>query len=194
MAHALVSKDPASLSYYVLRKAVGIVALSLPFALALGYIVLTPVATGTLPEPRFLESISAYYYTCMGHFFTGALCAIAMFLMCTVGYDGEDEVTGYIASGLALAVAFFPTTPDKPQVTRLEDALGWVHQISAAVLFLVLSYFCFFLFTRTDGNPTPRKLKRNKVYRACGSAIVGSIVSWSFCRFRPSSPSTPSPF
>jgi hypothetical protein len=177
----VISKDPASLSYLALRKAVGIVALALPVALVIGYFVLTPLgSTRTWPNPPLLESISAYYYSCMGHVFTGALCAIALFLLCTQGYDRADEIAGYMACGFAFGVAFCPTTPETAScggtVTPLEKSLGTAHEILAALLFLTLSYFCLFLFTRTSGNPTPRKKQRNMVYKVCGGIMIFSMA------------------
>jgi hypothetical protein len=173
------SSDPAVLSYLSLRKTVGILALALPFALTGGSILLSPLGpTGTWPHPLFQGSISDYYYSPMGNFLVGSLCAIAMFLMCSRGYDLHDEIAGYVACAFALGVAFCPTTPDRPNPTPLENNLGWAHEIFAALMFLVLAYFCLFLFTKTSpgGNPTPRKLQRNTVYVVCGWIMIGSMV------------------
>jgi len=173
-------QDPAVLSYLALRKAVGIIALALPFALMLGNILFTPLGpTGTWPHPLFQDSISDYYYTPMGNFLVGALCAIAVFLMSCRGYDRQDEVAGYLACAFALGVAFCPTTsPTDPNPSALENDLGWAHEIFAAAMFLVLAYFCFFLFRKTspENTPTRRKLQRNTVYTACGWTIVGSMA------------------
>jgi hypothetical protein len=179
MAGPVIPKDPAVLSYLALRKAVGILALVLPFALIIGNIVFTPLGqTRTWPNPLFAGSISDYYWTCMGHFLTGTLCAIAMFLLCCRGYDLQDEIAGYVACGFALGVAFCPTTPDNPPFTPIQNALGSAHEIFAALMFLVLSYFCLFLFTKTTpgGDPTSRKLQRNLVYKVCGSIMILSMV------------------
>ena len=44
------------------------------------------------------------------------------------------------------------------------------HPTCAALLFIVLALMCLKLFTQTDAaNPTPRKLRRNKCYVACGT-------------------------
>jgi hypothetical protein len=183
MEFAVVRKNAASLSYLALRKAVGIVALTLPITLVIGYYCLTPLgSTHTWPNPPLLESVSAYYYSCMGHVFTGALCAIALFLLCTQGYDRADEIAGYLACGFAFGVAFCPTTPAVPAcggtITPLEDKLGTAHEIFAAALFLVLSYFCLVLFTKTapGGTPTPRKKQRNMVYKVCGGIMLFSMA------------------
>ena len=178
-----ISRDPASLSYLALRKAVGIVALTLPVALVIGYVILTPLgSTGTWPNPPLLGSISAYYYSCMGHVFTGALCAIALFLLCTQGYDRADEIAGYMACGFAFGVAFCPTAPETAScggtITPLQKTMGMAHEIFAAALFLVLSYFCLFLFTKTtpDALPTRRKRQRNVVYKVCGAIMIFSMA------------------
>jgi len=51
-----------------------------------------------------------------------------------------------------------------------------LHLISAALLFLMLAYFSFFLFTKSSPNPTSQKLKRNVIYRVCGILILICIV------------------
>ena len=177
MTGPVIPKDPAVLSYFAQRKAVGILALALPFALMIGNMLFTPLGSiGTWPKPLFEGSISLYYYTCMGHLLTGALCAIAMFLGCCRGYDRLDEIAGYVACGFCVGVAFCPTTPDQGTVAPLANAVGWAHEIFAALLFLVLSYFCLFLFTKTSGNPTQRKLQRNTVYKVCGAIMILSMA------------------
>ena len=177
--NASPAKDPAVLSYLALRQAVGIIALALPLALIAGAILITPLATGTWPNPLFQGSISDYYWTPMGNFLVGALCAIAMFLMSCRGYDIQDEIAGYLACGFALGVAFCPTTqPGKAHPTSFENSLGWAHEIFAAVMFLVLAYFCLILFRKSspESSPTPRKLQRNTIYAVCGWTIVGCMV------------------
>jgi hypothetical protein len=175
------SNNPAALSYLGMRKAVGILALALPPALIGGAILLAPLGpTGTWPHPLFQGSISDYYYTPMGNFLVGSLCAIAMFLMSSRGYDWQDELAGYLACAFALGVAFCPTTPpDSPNPTALQNALGNAHEIFAAAMFVVLAYFCLVLFRKTGGKgrPTSRKLLRNRVYSICGWTIVGCMVT-----------------
>lgn len=180
MEHRPEDGNPVVLSYGNMRRAVGIIALSLPFILSLGNIVLTRIGPlHMLPEPRFEPSISAYYYTVCGRFLVGGLCAIAMFLMSCQGYDRNDEIAGYLACIFALGVAFFPTTdPSDPVPSHFAKAIGTVHLISAALLFLTLAYFCLFLFRKTSAlrKPTRHKLMRNKVYSLCGWTIIGCIV------------------
>src|SRR6266853_1706068 len=80
---------PLVLSYLGLRKAVGIIGLTLPFVLAFGRILLQGFG---------LEgSISCYYYTDMGNVFVGSLCAIGVFLLSCRGYDQKDAIAGRLA-------------------------------------------------------------------------------------------------
>lgn len=162
-------EDARVLSYLALRKAVGLVALALPFVLAIPY---------WLVQNHALESsISSYYYTGMRNLFVGSLCAISMFMLCARGYDLKDEIAGMFASLCALGVAFFPTTPDGVP-THWEYEVGTAHYILAALLFLTLAYFCLVLFKMSAGGRrlTPQKLQRNLVYTVCGYAILASLA------------------
>ena len=160
-------------SYLELRKAVGIIGVALPFVLAIGKLV--------LQGPGLEPTISSYYYTDLGNWFVGSLCAIGVFLLSTKGYSRYDQVAGLLACIFAVGVALFPMAPDPPRVpTQQQVDIGRAHWTFAALLFVTLACFSLFLFTRTKrdkgSNPTPQKLKRNIVYRVCGSIIVGSIV------------------
>ncbi len=161
--------DPVVLSYLALRKAVGVVALALPFVLAIPWWF---VSGHTLAD-----SISSYYYTGMRNLFVGALCAISMFMLCCRGYDKKDEIAGVLSSIFALGVAFFPTSPDADATTR-QMQVGAVHYTFAALLFMTLAYFCLALFKMTapGREPTREKLQRNTVYTVCGWVIIASIA------------------
>src|SRR5215469_3782722 len=95
--------DPEVLTYLALRKAVGFVALGLPFVLAMVWAIISH---------RLESSISGYYYTDMRNVFVGSLCAISMFMLCCRGYDKNDEIAGYLSAVCALGVAFFPCSPN----------------------------------------------------------------------------------
>ena len=156
------------LSYLSLRKAVGIIGVTLPFVLAFGNMILN--------GPGIEHSISYYYYTNMGNVFVGSLCAIGVFLLSTRGYDRRDRIAGYLGCIFAAGVAIFPTTP-MGDATANQKIIGALHGTSAALLFLTLAFFCFVLFTQTDKTiPTRRKVQRNRVYRICGSIILACIL------------------
>ncbi len=173
-------RNPAVLSYYALRRAVGIIALSLPFALAGGAILLALVGPAhALPQPILQRSISDYYYTPMRNCLVGSLCAIAAFLICSRGYDRNDEIAGYLSGAFTLGVALFPSVdPRKAYHSQLQLNIGLAHLAFAAMMLLALAYFCLFLFRKSspEKTPTRRKLHRNRIYGACGLVIVVCIV------------------
>lgn len=164
------AKNPVVLSYLALRRAVGYVAFGLPFALVIFF--------SLLPGHVLQTSISSYYYTGGRNLFVGSLCAIAMFMLCSRGYDRKDEVAGILSAAFAIGVAFFPTTPDQ-NATAAQKKMGDVHYTCAALLFLTLAYFCLVLFKTTAENRvlTRQKLQRNLVYTICGYAILASIAA-----------------
>ncbi len=53
-----------------------------------------------------------------------------------------------------------------------------LHYAAAIVLFVLLAFFCLFLFTRTHRSipPTPQKIWRNRIYRCCGSLILFCLL------------------
>jgi len=181
-------RNPAVLSYYALRRTVGIIALSLPFVLAGGAILVALIGPGhALPQPVLQRSLSDYYYTSMGNYLTGSLGAIAAFLICSRGYDLNDEITGYLAGTFTLGVALFPSVnPRSPEHTRLQLNIQLAHTAFAALMFLFLAYFCLFLFCKScpDRTITRRKLHRNKIYRVCGLVIVVCMLVMVSLLFR----------
>jgi hypothetical protein len=160
-------------AYRHLRIAIGLLALSLPFAVVLG--------KGLLDHSWVLQgSISAYYYTHSRNYFVGALCALAVFFL---SYEYRhvhdfraDNYASNLASVAALGVAFLPTTRGGVESTGPEKVVGVLHYLCAAGLFVILAVFCLFLFTRSQGVKTPQKVLRNRIYRICGGVIVSCLV------------------
>jgi len=156
------------MSYLTLRKVIGFMGVGLPFVVSIGAILL--FNTG------IQRSISAYYYTGMRDVFVGILWAIGFFLLSYNGYAQVDNIAGNLGCVFAIGVAIFPMAPEvgPSEPARL---IGIAHFAFAALFFLTLIYFSYFLFTRTDPNvtPTPRKLQRNNVYRGC-AAVMGLCI------------------
>lgn len=175
------STNPAVLSYYTMRRAVGVIALALPFALAAGSIVAALCGPAPqLPHPLLERSISDYYFTPMRDLYVGSLCAIATFLACSRGYDLHDEAAGYLAGACALGVAFCPSfNPHSKRYVQVDFVLGFVHTAFAILMFLVLAYICIFRFRKSSPGKrlTRRKQHRNRIYAVSGFIMVACMIA-----------------
>jgi hypothetical protein len=161
-------------AYTFLQRLVGGIALALPFVLAIGAFV--------LGGDELQGSISAYYYTSMGNVFVGALCALGVFFLSyqhkpLPGYKLDNRLS-YGASAAALGVALFPTAEGQADPWTGEWLVSTAHLLCACALFLLLAFFSLKLFTKTDAGKemSDAKRKRNVVHKACGWAIVASIL------------------
>lgn len=180
-----------------LRKAIGYVALSLPFTLVFGENLRDWLLSNDPAVGRVLieGSLSAYFHTGMREIFVGSLCAISVFLVCYKGYERRDNIAAKVAGIFVFLVAIFPTpersreaadtgTPVLDSATLFSGAnaadpayVGVVHFVSAAVFFMTLAVMSLYLFTLSSKpNPTPEKKQRNRVYRICGWTILIGIV------------------
>jgi hypothetical protein len=175
-----VKKNPNTsllISYLTMRKIVGFLGIFLPIILVFGVKILTNCGT-------IQDSISDYYYTKMGHYMTGTLCAVSLFMFAYNGPERADFWAGKLAGLFALGVAFFPCSNFYPlsacKVLELKgsETINIIHFASAACLFTIFAIFSLFLFTKTkkSAHPTNRKLKRNVMYRVCGIVILLCIV------------------
>jgi len=175
------STNPVVLSYYTMRRMVGLIAIILPFGLAAGSILAALLGPGHhLPHPILQRSISDYYYTSMRDYYVGSLCAIAGFLACSRGYDLHDEITGYLAGACALGVALCPSfNPRSSHYSELDFILGFVHTAFAALMYLVLAYICIFLFRKShpERHFTRRKRHRNRIYQTGGLIMVACMIT-----------------
>lgn len=173
-------------SHLILRGILGLLGLMLPIVLL--------IWGAALPNPVDppLNSISDHYhYSGMGHFFVGTLMAIGFFLAAYRGYDKYDDRAGWIACVFALCVAFFPNRSSYTFIPKF-------HFGCAVALFLVLSFFSIFLFTKTkpkeDKNWKQRirhlmgslfrksankDEQRNKVHVICGLAMLGFMIFYA---------------
>jgi hypothetical protein len=176
-------------SHLVLRGLLGILGLALPVVL----LIWGHALAGPFDPP--LDSISDYYhYPGMGHFFVGTLMAIGSFLAAYQGYDRIDNLAGWLAGVFAFGVAFCPNLPHGTVHSVL-------HFVFAGGLFLVLSFFSIFLFTKkkpkedltwprriagilssTFRKKTPKRDQRNVVYVVCGVVMLGLMAFYALLR------------
>jgi hypothetical protein len=165
-----------------LRRIVGALGLALP--------VVVMVWGFFLSGWSVQDSLSDYYSLRTRDAFVGILFVIGWFLFAYKGYEKLDNIAGYLACVSALGVAIFPNSGN-----------GWeriVHFSSATCLFLILSFFSLFLFTKTKDSPkgfgptvlsafrfgaaksgnsmTREKKKRNIIYIICGIVMLACIA------------------
>jgi hypothetical protein len=164
------------ISYLNLRIGLGFVGFFLPIVLVVG-------TWGLADCTQVQPSISHYYYTIMGDYFVGSLCAVAMFLFFYKGVDKQDGVIANFAAVFALLVAFFPTNPSADSIcqyisTNKVTSVNAVHYSAAGLLFASFAYFCIFLFTKTDPTKemTEHKRIRNRIYKTCGYIIIVCVA------------------
>jgi hypothetical protein len=160
------------ISYLNLRIGLGFVGFFLPIILVAG-------TWGLADCTQLQPSISHYYYTIMGDYFVGSLCAVAMFLFFYKGVDKQDGIVANFAAIFALLVAFFPTNPSADSIcqyisTNKITSVNAVHYSAAGLLFASFAYFSIFLFTKTDPTKemTAHKKMRNRIYKTCGFIII----------------------
>lgn len=148
-------------SYLILRRVIGILGVALPVVLILWGFVLV----GSL---EIQPSLSDYYGLSTRDAFVGILFAIACFLFAYKGHEPMDDIVGHVGCLFALGVALFSNTGAGSE--RI------VHFVCATGLFLVLSFFSLFLFTKSTGTKTREKRMRNRIYITCGVCMLACIV------------------
>jgi hypothetical protein len=184
-------------NYMFLRKAVGLVGTLLPVIL----LVVNPIALsiensgcGLVPD-----SVSGYYYSPARNIFVGALCALGLFLIAYVGYDLGDRLVTDLAGVFAVSVALFPTKPtvaSPPSVTcqtvaqlsSREQVVGDIHLVSAGLMFVFLAWMAIrFTNTNPQGQPSPQKALRNRIYITCAIVIIVCLVAAAITSLLPDS-------
>lgn len=129
----------------------------------------------------FPDSISATYYvpTCITPFMI-ILGSAGLLLFSYKGYDKRDDIVCTIAGVGALAICLFPCA--NKLLTRVGTFLlpqgisGVIHNISAILFFGLLAYNSLFLFTKSGGEMTENKKKRNVIFRVCGIGMMASFL------------------
>jgi hypothetical protein len=125
-----------------------------------------------LVDGHIESSLSAYYYTKVGNFFTGALCVIGVFLLAyRLTAWAIDNIATTLAGISALGVAFFHAAPANATLSQLR--LANVHLTCAAALFILLGAISLFIFPR---DTLPGQRWRARWYMALGAVIWLSII------------------
>ena len=137
------------------------------------------------------DSISATYYlpSCITPFMI-ILGSAGILLVCYSGYDRQDDIICTITGLCAFGICLFPCYTyiltvvwgkafDLQQVGTFQlspNISGMLHNIFAIIFFCLLAYNSLFLFTKTSGNMTKNKKRRNVIFRVCGVGMILSMV------------------
>jgi hypothetical protein len=165
-----MGSTPWIISYLTLRKTIGLLGVSLVPVMVIGSFIIDHLINGQ--SATIQTSVSAYYYTSMRNELEGIIFGIGMFLLCYDGYTRQDSIISKLAGFFGLCIALFPTSPSSEK----GDVVSVIHYVTAGVFFALLAYMSVFLFTKTSGNPTPQKLKRNRIYRICGIVMAVAVT------------------
>jgi len=181
--HHHIDKPPEIISYYTMRRVIGILGITLPLILLAG----SSLFGGCNETQR---SISVYYHTNMRNIFVGFNCAVALFLFAYRGHDWMDNLAGYLGCIFVLGVGFLPCTisiSDQPclvPASAQNPLVGKLHNLSALLYFIILIVYSLFLFPKTHMDRVTgeklfmgrQKKKRNLVYYICGSIMTASLL------------------
>lgn len=140
----------------------------------------------------FPDSISATYYipTCITPFMI-ILGSAGLLLFSYKGYDKQDDIICSVAGTFALGICLFScTTKDLierwPELATLTNVgtfqltptiSGILHNIFAIGFFALLAYNSLFLFTKSSGEMTANKKKRNIIFKVCGIGMAISFIT-----------------
>lgn len=189
------------ISYHKIRRAVGIIGMLLPFGLwsmnalineseILNHSFWITFEKPYLPDENLKDSISHFYYAAVGELFTGALCAVSLFLFCYRGYSkpksgkyckipGDSFMTNF-AGLMALLVVIFPTSSkqinDNFRVFVASETTGYIHYLAAALFFITLSVISFVNFRRTKHPEDFGKMKSHNIYRNCALIMMSCMI------------------
>ena len=125
----------------------------------------------TLGEP--LTSISESYFAgdWSRNIFVGFLFAISAFLLSYNGQTAVHKVLSRVAAVAGVGVAMFPC-----KCRGDLEIIPYVHYVSAAVMFVILAYFCMEFYRHAKGKGHPQAHVRALIYLACFWAMVVSMV------------------
>jgi hypothetical protein len=157
--HALV------LSYFGIRRAIGLIGLFLP-------VVLGPI--GWLLGIGIQDNISSYYHTDLRDVFVGAMCAIGGFLFCYRGADRIETLSARFGCASALGVALFPLDAHSDPLIQ-KSLVGYLHSFSGGAFFLTLAVYSLYHFPRSTTKRSehePHPWERLFIYRSSGVVIV----------------------
>ena len=147
--------EQTEINHHTIRLIVGVIAISL-----------AALTSYFSQEP--LQSLSAAYYEdgWSRNIFVGFLFAISAFLLAYNGKSAHEMVLSKIAAFAAMGVAMFPC-----KCGSHTEIIPYVHGISAAVMFVILSIFCYIFFLNAKAKGNAQAMVRVYIYALCGITI-----------------------
>lgn len=130
----------------------------------------------------FPDSISATYYTHAQAVFMMVLGSASFLLFSYKGYDKWDDIINCLAAIGGVMVCLFPCAVSDTHGIQGTFAFlsmhtsNIIHCIGAFLFFAMLAVDSLFRFTKTNGEITPNKKKRNVIYIVCG---IGMLISFA---------------
>ena len=179
-----MEKSKETVLYLRVRNLCGILGIVLP------WLALFSAGIAEHPSNEWWWSISATYYQSPA--LVGVLVPASIVLITYVGYNTVDNVVTSLSGIFGLGIVLFPC-----EVSWLDanarvgffqlpmHISNMVHTFCAAVFFILLAYNSICLFTKSGGEPTDRKLMRNKVYRICGWGMLACELAFAIAVLRP---------
>lgn len=164
----LKNADKISFDYKTLRFSVGVIAFTLP-------IVVVVIAGADL------GSISMAYHTQSRNIFVGLLFIVGAFLWAYRGHYMYEVWLARTASVCAFLTALAPTYCVDINGSNFCNAStiqqGEIHNVSAAVLFLMLTIFCWGPFRAKAAEKTGRAVMRKWIYIICGALMLAALCA-----------------
>lgn len=197
-----VQPSPLIISYTILHRIVGVIAILLAFVLRLGIIFF---------NHKVPYSVSSYYYSPMRNILVGSLCILGLFLIAYKGHDKLETAVTYIAGFAAIGVALFPTSDPsfhQPWVGDFHIFFATVAMSSLALMALqfthtkplttrldwgreirYMGWTLLFKYDRDPGNKIRglNKLRRNRIYSSCAWVILVGVILAFLQNFWPDS-------
>ncbi len=210
-----MNTDNQVISYYAIRRLIGILGIALPFLcwtvnavvndfdlLNDALLVNTSQSSAYHPDGNLKSSISHFYYTTAGPLFTGVLITVAIFLFCYKGYPLSkkndrfywltDNRLATFAALCALGIVIFPTDSANPVKDNIHiyvasNTVGTLHLVFAALFFLSMAVFSIINFRRKPGKILITDA-RGKLFLYCGWGMIACLVLLATYSFIPGNP------
>ena len=154
------------IDHHTIKLMIGVIAISLA--------TLTSVFSG-----GSITSISASYHETdlARNIFVGFLFVISALLLSYNGRSTSEFFLSKTAAIAAIGVALFPCSCDNSEnACEAVYIVPYVHYVCAAIMFLILVFFCYLFYKRASEKGYLQARIRALIYVLCGLVIIFSIA------------------